>query len=94
MIVVDFRDFGPVPPHAIEASDLRRVLEASEELLCDHDTEAVAELLADWTAALMWQAISEEVMSEEWYQRALAVICLRGLRGELQPKFLNFTSKD
>lgn len=94
MIVVDFRDFGPVPPHAVELADLRGILATSEALLADYDWATVAELLADWTAALMWQAISEQAMTDEWYQRAVTVICLRGLRGELQPKFLNFTSKD
>jgi hypothetical protein len=94
MILIDFRDFGPVAPRAYNREDLQEILASSQALLADFTPEDISEFLCDWTATLMWSAISEGSVDDTWYDRAVIVLCLRGLRGELQPKFLNFNSRD
>ena len=94
MIIVDFTEFGPVAPKAIDRHDLLEILASSQKLLDDFDEEHIGEFLCDTQAALMWAAISENMVDEEWYDRASIVLCMRGLRGEIAPKFLNFNAKD
>lgn len=87
MIVVNLQQIGPVPHKFCEVGELAAVLAAGEEIIAETDYDTLAEILCEWETALTWASLDDSPVTEEWYYRALLVLCIRGLRGEMRPEF-------
>lgn len=87
MVVINFTEFGPVAPHIVGSEVLAEVLASATDII-DSTPEAVLdEILDEWTTALTWRAFDPAPVDTDWYLRALLCVCMRGLRGEIAPKF-------
>jgi hypothetical protein len=93
MILMDFKEFGPVAARMIDKYELRKIYEGALAIMETYTETAVEEMLADWDMTLTWRSISEETVDDEWYSRALLSICLRGLRGERKPEWIEISAK-
>lgn len=87
MIVVNLQQIGPVPHKFCTREELAVVMETAELIMADTDYDTLAEILAEWETALTWASLDQDPVGEEWYYRALLVLCIRGLRGEMRPNF-------
>jgi len=86
MVIVNFQDLGPVLPYAPSRQELHEVLSGCHDLLQEYTWRELDAVIGDWELALTWASLDDHVNSE-WYSRALVCVCLRGLRGEILPKF-------
>jgi hypothetical protein len=87
VIIVNFSDIAPVPPATVYAEELREILRGCNEMLIDYTEDELTQCLNDWETALCYMTLAHEAQTPDWYTRALVCICLRGLRGEVMPKF-------
>jgi hypothetical protein len=91
MVLINFAKFGPVPPRLVLKPELRAIYTGAQNLLADYSWEEVEHFIKDWEIALMWTSRSEQDVTDEWYTRALIIMCLRGLMGQIRPEFTWFT---
>lgn len=87
MIIVNLNQFGLVPHKFCHREELMAVYKVACEILDDTDEETLKQILVEWESALIWRSLDAAPVDEEWYYRALLVICIRGLRGEITPEF-------
>jgi len=87
MVVVNLQQIGPVPHRFVSGAELATVLEAAEEIIQDTPWDELATILCEWETGLTWRSLEPAPVDEAWYTRALLVLCLRGLRGEMAPDF-------
>jgi hypothetical protein len=87
MVVVNLQQIGPVPHRFVSREDLACVLEAAEEIRSDTPEEELTQILSEWETGLTWRSLEPTPVEDAWYTRALLVLCLRGLRGEMAPDF-------
>lgn len=85
--MVNLNLIGPVAPFLVSAQDLREVLATAEQILASTTESDLVTLLDSWETGLTWRSLDAEPVDSVWYVRALLVTCLRGLRGELAPKY-------
>ena len=87
MFVVSFDQICAVPPARVSEPRLQEILSACENLIrCVPDQE-LADTIDRWQTALIWQSLEPRGLDGSWYDTALFVTCLRGLRGESAPDF-------
>lgn len=94
MIVVNLQQIGPVPHKFCHPEELAVIYQVAEEIIATTDEESLVEILIEWETALAWASLDQDPVSEEWYYRALLVLCIRGLRGEMRPNFYSSTTKE
>lgn len=94
MVVVNLNQIGPVPHRFVSREDLAAILQACEEIMADTPEGELAQILCDWETGLTWRALEAAPVDDAWYCRALLVLCLRGLRGEMRPQFYWFSDLD
>lgn len=87
MVVVNLQQIGPVPHRFVSREDLACVLEAAEAIQADTPWAELTQILSEWETGLTWRSLEPTPVDEAWYTRALLVLCLRGLRGEMAPDF-------
>lgn len=87
MVLVNLQQIGPVPHRFVSRAELAVVLEAAEEIIADTPESDLDEILSEWETGLTWRSLEVAPVEENWYTRALLVVCLRGLRGETAPDF-------
>jgi hypothetical protein len=87
MIIVNLQQLGPVAPFFVNRANLAIVKETADEILADTPESVMDEILDEWETGLTWRACSAEPVGEDWYLRALLLVCCRGLRGESAPQF-------
>ena len=87
MVVVNLQQIGLVPHRFVSTEDLGTILQAAEEIISDTDHAELDHILADWETGLTWRSLETAPVEDAWYTRALLVLCLRGLRGEMAPDF-------
>lgn len=87
MIVVNLQHIGPVAPFFANRTNLLIVKETAEEILADTPESVMDDILDEWETGLTWRACSAEPVGDDWYLRALLLVCCRGLRGESAPQF-------
>jgi hypothetical protein len=87
MVVVNLQQIGPVPHRFVSREDLATVLAAAEEIISDTPWDELTAILCDWETGLTWRSLDSRPVEDAWYTRALLVVCLRGLRGEMAPDF-------
>lgn len=88
--MVNLSDIGPVAPFLATRDDLARVLAAAEDIVATTRSEDLNLIVTEWETGLAWQALGTEPVGDAWYCRALLCLCLRGLRGEIEPKIWPF----
>lgn len=93
MVVINLQQIGPVPHRFVTQAELAVIHEAAAEIIADTPESELDEILAEWETGLTWRALEAQPVDDAWYHRALLVVCLRGLRGEIAPQFYYF-SKD
>lgn len=94
MIIVNLQSIGPVPHKFCSKADLMAIFKTACEILDETEDDILDKLLDDWEAALTWRSLDELPVDEAWYTRALLVICLRGMRGEIAPQFYCINKDD
>ena len=93
MVVINLQQIGPVPHRFVTQAELAVIHEAATEIIEDTPETELDEILAEWETGLTWRSLEAQPVDDAWYHRALLVVCLRGLRGEIAPQFYYF-SKD
>jgi len=88
MIIVNFSEIANVPPQDVHPELLRVIYEDSKQLIATSDPDSLNETLIDLETDLV---MTHTNPSDDWYTRALVLICLRGLRGDLRPNILNIS---
>lgn len=86
MIIVSFNQIADVPPQNVNQDILRTVLYDAMILMEKVDRDSLNQSLIDWEMDLL---LSSNEPNDNWYTKALFVMCLRGLRGESRPNILN-----
>lgn len=94
MVVVNLNQFGMAPPCEFTQAQLAATLDTAEAMIRDCPEQDIDQLLERWESALAWSSMTARGVDEAWCQRALAVLCLRGLRGEMRPDFWYFGTSD
>ena len=89
---MDFKEFGPVQARMVDKYELRSIYKGACVILDTYSPEAVEQLLQDWDMALTWASLAEEAVDDDWYTRALLCVCLRGLRGDRKPEWIDITN--
>jgi len=88
MVIVNFTSLAAtIPPGLFDRQELQDILAVAEALIANHTADFIEAAIVDWEIALLWTVQREEPRDQAWYQRALLLICLRGLRGEIRPDF-------
>jgi len=90
MVVVNLQQLGPVAPFFVNRANLAIVKETADEILADTPEDVMDEILDEWETGLTWRATEAEPVTDDWYLRALLLVCCRGLRGEIAPQFYWF----
>ena len=93
MVVVNLQQIGPVAPRFVSRAELAVIHESATEIIADTPESDLDEILNEWETGLTWRSLEARPVDDAWYTRALLVICLRGLRGEISPQFY-WLSKD
>jgi hypothetical protein len=88
VIIVNFSEIANVPPQDVHPSIIRTVYQDAQELIERSDPDSLNETLLDWEVDLV---MTHRNPTEDWYTRALFLICVRGLRGDLRPNILNIS---
>jgi hypothetical protein len=73
-------EFLPVPQ-----AEMSALLTAAEHLLDRYSAAAVDLMLQEVETDLLWHAITEDSVDEEWVSWATLTYAIRGLRGESLP---------
>ena len=88
MVIIGFASIATdIAPRMFSSFELGLILRGAEQCLEDYSTEAVDAMLVDWETTLLWSLLHGEPQTAEWYMRALLIVCMRGLRGEIRPDF-------
>jgi len=85
---VNFSEIANVPPQDVHPTVIHTVYTDAQELIESCDPDSLNETLLDWEVDLV---MTHANPTEDWYTRALLLICLRGLRGDLRPNILNIS---
>ena len=93
MILVDFREYGPVHPYAPDRVELDAIYSGCQDMMTEYTREDLETIRNEWDMALTWRAFDGPV-DVDWYTRALVCICLGGLLGVSRPNFTWFSSDE
>ena len=94
MFIVSFDQICAVPPARVSEPRLQEILSACENLIRVVPEQELGHTIQAWSTALIWQSVLPQGLDGAWYDRALFVTCLRGLRGESAPDFWVETDDD
>ena len=94
LLVANLQHLGPVPHRVVTREQLQDVLRCAEEILDETDADVLDSIILEWSTALTWTSLGEGAVDDAWYTRALLVVCLQGLRGEIQPQIYTLARPD
>lgn len=84
--MVDLSEYGPVPPQFVTAQRAQMILEQAQLIIDQHSPDWIAAWRDAWTAALAWEAVMEQEVTDSWSGRALLLACVQGLQGGEPPR--------
>jgi hypothetical protein len=91
MTFVDFSDYGIEDSMPYDPEELA-VVNLECQMLMRRNTESVCRSVLDqWELALQWQAQTTDRPANEWFNRALLCIAMRGHLGDRRPKFFDLS---
>jgi len=91
MTFVDFSDYGIEDSMPYDPEELA-VVHLECQMLMRRNTESVCRQVLDkWELVLQWEAMTNNTPTNDWYNRALLCIAMRGHLGDRRPKFFDLS---
>ena len=91
MTFVDFSDYGIEDSMPYDPEELA-VVHLECRILMQRNTEDLCRQVLDkWELALQWEAMATDRPTQDWFNRALLCIAMRGYLGDRRPKFFDLS---
>ena len=91
---VDFGHYGIDHPVPVDSEELEAIWYGARTMLANTRAESLRKLIEHWELALNYTALTDSVIEDEWYTRALLCIALSGSLGDRAPRFYSGTQWD